>query len=113
GFAFASARLSEKDASILHATAGGQAIDSDGEGRWLFVADGWSWQERAEGVRAVLAGETIRVQAAAGGESVLHAIRPNATYWLESERLPVDGGEDPDDGGEDPDGTGDEPGGGD
>ena len=83
GVGFATAHLVGGAASILHPTASGKPIGVGGDDRWLFTADGWTWQETGAGARAVIAGRSIRVQSADEGTIVFHATDPDATYWLE------------------------------
>jgi len=85
GVAFATTHLGTGTSSILHPTAGGKPIGVGGDGRWIFVADGWTWQETAAGTRSVIAGKSTLVQAAEAGTIVFHATAPDATYWLEGD----------------------------
>ncbi|HEY0839405.1 MAG TPA: hypothetical protein VGD74_04415, partial [Vulgatibacter sp.] len=85
GVAFVGANLLQSTATVLHGSASGRAIGPGRKGHWLFVADGWSWEETAGAPRAVLAGEMVRLQTVAGSSFVFHATAPDVTYWLDSD----------------------------
>jgi len=85
GLAFATAHLDTFVSSILYPAAGAQPVGADDEDRWIFVADGWTWQESPIAPRAVIAGESRRVASAIAGTIVFHAKAPDATYLLEGE----------------------------
>ncbi|HWV38623.1 MAG TPA: carboxypeptidase regulatory-like domain-containing protein [Vulgatibacter sp.] len=82
GYAFATAYLESGASSILH-PAPGTPVGAGDDDWWIFNAEGWTWQEEADGARAVIAGEAARVQSASGGAIVFHAVSPDATYLLE------------------------------
>lgn len=85
GLAFATAHLDTFVSSILYPAAGAQPVGAGDDDRWIFVADGWTWQESHDAPRAVIAGESRQVQSASGGTLVFHATSPDATYLLEGE----------------------------